>query len=121
MTPIDSLKPWRITVSLIPCVYAALLILELKNTKQKLLLVALAMVALLWFISSIGYPILLCLPAFSGMFLLAACIFALYEGLPDYSLLPATRSFAELWAMVMLALGYIGWGTMTARRAVYSF
>jgi hypothetical protein len=118
MTPIELLKPWRIIVSLIPCLYASLLILELDNSLLLALMAALAVVALLWFVNSLGYPILLCLPAFAGAFLLVACIFVLLQGLPNQGLLPATRSSFELWAMVVLGLGYIGWGVLSARRVM---
>lgn len=119
MTPIELVKPWRIIMSLIPCLYASLLILELNDSLLWGLLTALAIVALLWFVSSLGYPLLLCLPAFAGAFLLVACIFVLLQGLPNQGPLPATRSFFELWAMVALALGYIGWGMLSARRVMY--
>jgi len=119
MTPIELLKPWRIIVSLIPCLYASLLILELNDSLLWALMAALAMAALFWFVISLGYPILLCLPAFAGIFLLAACMFVLFLGLPNHGLLPATGSFFELWAMVVLALGYIGWGMLSARRVMY--
>ena len=118
MTPIELLKPWRIIVSLIPCLYASLLILELNNSLLFALLALLAMIALLWFVASIGYPILLCLPAFAGAYLLVACIFVLVQGLPTQGLLPATRSLFELWAMVALAIVYVGWGILTARRVM---
>ena len=118
MTPIELVKPWRIIASLIPCLYASLLILELNNSLLWALMAALAVVALFWFVNSLGYPILLCLPAFAGAFLLAACIIVLFQGLPDWGLLPATRSFFELWAMAVLALSYIGWGILSARRVM---
>jgi len=119
MTPIELLKPWRITVSLIPCLYASLLILEMDYSLRWALMAALAMLALLWFVYSLGYPILSCLPTFAGAFLLIACMFMLFGGAPNEGPLPATHSFFELWAMVALALGYIGWGMRTAWRVMY--
>ncbi len=116
MTPIELLKPWRIIASLIPCLYASMLILELKDSLLLALMAALAMVALFWFVNSLGYPVLLCLPAFAGALLLVACIFGLFQGVPNQAPLPATRSFFELWAMVVLATGFIGWGMLSARR-----
>ena len=92
MTPIELVKPWRIIVSLIPCLYGSLLLLELNNTLLWALLAALAMIALLWFVSSLGYPLLLCLPSFAGAFLMVACICMLLQGLPNQGPLPATRA-----------------------------
>jgi uncharacterized membrane protein len=119
MTPIELLKPWRIIVSLIPCLYASLLIVELNNTLQWALMAAVAIVALSWFVNSLGYPILVCLPTYAGALLLIACLFVLFQGLPNHGLLPVTRSFFELWAMVAFGLGYIGWGMLSAWRVMY--
>lgn len=116
MTPIELLKPWRIIANLLPCLYAMLLILEMNNTWLWAGLALLAMVAVLWFVSSLGYPIPIMLPAFAGAFLLIACLFVLYAGMPSYGLLPATRSLLEVWAAIALALGYIAWGVFSAQR-----
>ena len=120
MTPIELLKPWRIIASLIPGLYAALLILEMNDTLLWAGLAVLAIVAMLWFVSSVGYPVPLVLPVFAGTFLLLACLFMLYAGMPSYGILPATRSPLELWLAIALALGYIAWGTLSARRIMHS-
>lgn len=120
MTPIESLKPWRIIASLLPGLYATLLILEMDNTLLWAGLAVLAIIALWWFVSSVGYPVPLMLPAFAGAFLLLACLFVLYAGMPSYGLLPATRSLLELWLAIALALGYIAWGVLSARRVMHS-
>ena len=119
MTPIEMLKPWRIIASFIPGLYASLLILELDNSWVWGLLAIVALAALLWLFSSMGFPLPIMLPVFAVAFLLLACLFVLYTGLPSYGLIPATHSPAEVYGALALALLYIGWGALTARRAMY--
>jgi len=84
------------------------------------LIAAISLFLLLCFISSLGYSPLLLLPAFAGAFLLMACLFALYIGLPVYDATAAARWPVEVWLAIPLALVYIGWGITIARRYAYS-
>ena len=120
MTSMEMLKPWRLIASLIPILYAGLLIWELENSRMWILIAALALFLLLCFVSTLGYSPLLLLPAFAGTFLLLACVFALYIGMPVYDATAAARWPAEVWLAVPLALFYIGWGITIARRYAYS-
>ena len=119
MTTIELLKPWRIIVCLIPCLYAGLLIWELNNSRMWLIFAAVALVMLFCVISALGYPPLIFMPVFVGTFLLLAGVFALYAGLPSYDISSDARSPFEVWVALPLALAYIGWGTVVGRRFLY--
>ena len=120
MSSIEVLKPWRIIASLVPALYAGLLIWELEGSRMWLLIAGLVLFVLLCFASTVGYSPLMLIPAFAGAFLLMACVFALYAGMPIADATAAARWPVEVWLAIPLALVYIGWGVTLARRYVYS-
>jgi len=119
MMPIELVKPWRIIACLIPCLYAGLLIWQANNSRMLILIAAAVMLVLVYSVSALGYPLSIFITAFAGTSLLLACIFVLYAGLPSSDLTSTTRTPLELWVALPLALGYIGWGVLTARRFMY--
>jgi hypothetical protein len=116
MATMDLVKPWRITIGLLPILYGTLVILELQQSWLWLLL-ACAMVALAAVITNaLDYTFLAVWPAFPGIFCLVGCLSALMQSLPDYGIVPVTDSKLELWVAALLAGGFIGWGVRTAQQ-----
>lgn len=120
MSPIELLKPWRIIASLIPILYAGLLIWQLQNSRMWILIAVIVLFLLAVFVSSLGYSPLLLMPVFAGTLLLLAGTFALLLGMPTYDALATQRPPFEVWMAIPLALVYIVWGVLFARRYVYS-
>jgi hypothetical protein len=112
------LSPWRILLGLLPLSYAALILIALPDTYYWAGIIAVALLLLLVVVNALGYPLIACWPAFSGLALLLACGIMLYVGVPSQSALPATHSPLELWAVGLLAGLVIGWGGVTAHRLI---
>jgi hypothetical protein len=97
------LSPWRILLGLLPLCYAGVLVIELQNTFLWLGAIAVLLVVLMVLATSFDYPLLACWPAFSSAILLVTCGITLYQGVPDASAVPITRSSLELWGVGFLA------------------
>jgi hypothetical protein len=86
------------------------------------LLIACALIVLAAVVASVlDYTILAVWPAFPGIFCLVACIGALMQSLPNYSIVPVTNSNLELWVAAVLAGAFIGWGVRTAQQFAESY
>jgi hypothetical protein len=112
------LRPWRIMLGLLPLCYAALILIALPDTFFWAGIIAVALLLLLVAVNILGYPLIACWPAFTGLALLLACGIMLYQGVPSQSALPATHSPRELWVVGLLAGLVIGWGGVTAHRLI---
>jgi hypothetical protein len=110
------LSPWRVVLGLLPLCYAALLLIALPDTFFWAGIIGVMLLLLLVVVNTLGYPLIACWPAFSGVVLLLACGLMLYQGVPSESALPATHSPLELWVVGLLAGLVIGWGGVTAHR-----
>jgi hypothetical protein len=97
------LSPWRILLGVLPLGYAGLLVIELPHTFLWLGGIAALLVVMLFLATSLDYPLLACWPALTSAVLLATCGIMLYQGMPDASIVPVTRSPLELWGVSMLA------------------
>jgi len=121
MATMELVRPWRIVAGLLPLLYGTLVILELERSWKWLLLacglILLAAMAASW----LGLSLLALWPAFPGLLCLVACLCALLQTLPDYSLLPLSASNLELWVAAALAGGFIGWGLRSAQKLADSY
>ena len=97
------LSPWRILLGLLPLCYAVLLAIALENTVVWLSVLGAVFLVLLVVAASFDYPLLVGWPAFSWFIVLVACGIMLYQGVPDTSAVPLTRSSLELWGVGFLA------------------
>jgi hypothetical protein len=112
------LNPWRIVLGLLPLWYAGFLVIELDQTFLWLGGIAAVLVVLLMLVSSLGYPMLACWPAFSALTLLLACGVMLYQGVPSLSAIPVTHSPLELWVIGFLAGLALIWAAVSTRRVM---
>ena len=120
MTPLDLVKPWRVIIGIPPLLYGGLLLLELPYSSTWLLVAAGVLVVAIAVVGSLEYPLLPLWPVFVGLFLLSTCIFALFENVVDYAIVPFTDSDIEIILVAFIACGYIVWGvTMTRKLLVY--
>ena len=114
------LNPWHVLLGLLPLCYAGLLVIELNQTLLWLGGIVVLLVMLLMLVSSLGYPILACWPAFSALTLVLACAIMLYQGVPSQGAVPVTHSPLELCAIGLLAgLGLIWVAVRTHRVMEY--
>ena len=111
----DFLKPWHLIAGLIPLIYGALLIAELPHTQYWLILAAGVTVAVGIIAIILDYPLLALWPAFTGLFLLSACVGALLSPLPDYAVVPLLGADIEIWIVALVAIGLIAWEFRAAR------
>ena len=116
MTPIDPVKPWRLIAGMPALLYGGLLILELPGSSNWLLVAAGVLLVAVMVASRLEYPLLPLWPAFVGLFLLSASIFALIEDVVDYAVVPFSDSDIELIMVALIACGYIAWGIMMTRK-----
>lgn len=110
------LSPWKIMASLPPLLYGLLLFMKMENAGLLLTAFIVIALALLWYIANQGYSIWALWPVIVGGFLLLTCIGVLYQGITPTSFVPISRTPAELWAVCLLAILYVGWGVYEARR-----
>jgi hypothetical protein len=113
MTAIELVKPWRITLGIVPAIYAGVVIAALPQSRTWLLLVcsvvfAATIVANLW-----EYPLLALWPTFVGIFVLSVCAIVLVINAPEYTIAPLTGSSAEIPAAAFVGIGLIFWGIAT--------
>src|SRR5262245_5028436 len=106
MATMDLVKPWRITIGLLPVLYGILVILELQQSLLWLLLACAMIVLAVVITNALDYTFLAVWPAFPGIFCLVACLGALMQSLPDYGIVPVTNSNLELWVAMLLAGGF---------------
>jgi hypothetical protein len=109
------LSPWRILLGLLPLCYAGVLLVELQNTYLWLGGLAILLIVQLVLATSLGYPLLMCWPAFSSCILLCTCGIVLYQGVSDASAFPITHSPLELWGVAFLAGFAMMWVVVRTR------
>lgn len=116
MSSLDLVKPWRLLVSALPVLYGALLLLGLPNSFNWFLLAIGIILFAVMIVSRLDLPLLALWPAFAGLFLLCACVFALIENVVDYAIVPFTDTDSELVLMMLIASGFIIWSLSTFRK-----
>jgi len=116
MTSLDLVKPWRLIAAIPVLLYAVLLLLELPQSPSWSLLVCGVVLIAFAVAARLEYPLLALWPAFVGLFVLSACMCALIEDVVDYALVPFTDSDAEIIAVALVGVGFIGWGIQTTRK-----
>jgi hypothetical protein len=118
MTTLDLLNPWRVLASIPPLFYGALLLLGLPYTTNYLLLcggiVLIAVIVAVW----LEYPLLALWPTFVGLFLVSACVCALFEDVVDYAFVPFTDSDSEIVLAILVGVAFITWGIQTTKKMI---
>lgn len=115
MTSLDLVKPWRLLAAMPVLLYGGLLILGLPNSTNWLLVACGIILFAVMMASRLELPLLALWPAFVGLFLLSACVFALIEDVVDYAFVPFTDSDAELVLVMLVAMAFIIWSIQTTR------
>ncbi len=110
--------PVKVTASMPPLMYGAMLFFATGTPRVWLGIIPAAFVLLFVLISYLDYPLAYVWPAFAGVFLLTTCILATMWDIPDTSPVPFTRTGAELWVGALIGFLYLMWGVGAARRAV---
>ena len=113
----DLLKPWHVLVGLLGLLYGTFLVMQLPDTWLWLGVDAFIVVGVVLLMGLLEFPFLLVWPAFVGAFLLVACVVALWLGTPPEDPLPISHSTIELGVVCLVALGFVGWGVVVARKA----
>jgi hypothetical protein len=116
MATTDLLKPWQACLGLLGLLYGALLVIQLPNTWFWFGVDVLIVVGMVLLMGVLEYPFVLVWPAFVGVFLLLACVVTLWLGVHVDEPLPISHSMIELGVMCLLALGFVSWGVVTARK-----
>jgi uncharacterized membrane protein HdeD (DUF308 family) len=118
MTTMDLVKPWRLLMAIPALLYGVLLILGLPYSTNWLLLACGIILFVVMIASRLELPLLAVWPAFVGLFLLCACIFALIEDVVDYAFVPFTDSDSEIVLAILVAVAFIIWSVQTTRKVM---
>jgi hypothetical protein len=121
MAATDLLKPWQVLLGLLGLIYGAFLVVQLSDTWLWFGVDALIVAGVVMLMGVLEYPFVRVWPSFVGVFLLVACVIALWMGVPANEPLPLSHSTVELGVACLVALGFISWGVLAGRRALMEY